>query len=210
MGLQLGIPCIKEIDVNHVNPDWVKDIPISYARQFEVLPIAMDDIAVSVVISDPFNLQCLDDLRVVFQKEIKPVLCETKLVLDAINRVYERIKQNIISDISEETDEMDYDLNEPVDLLEASESDAPVIRFVNSLIFKAIKEKASDIHIEPYEKDMIVRFRIDGVLAEVTRQPKGMHAGVSSRIKLMGDLDIAEKRLPQDGRIKIKDSRKGR
>jgi len=204
LGLQLGIPCIREIDVNHINPDWVKDVPIAYARQYELLPIAMDDLAVSVVISDPFNLQCLDDLRVIFQKEIKPVLCESKIVLDSINRVYERIRQTIMSDISDESEEFEDALDETVDLLEASESDAPVIKFVNSLLFKAIKEKASDIHIEPYEKDMAVRLRIDGVLNEVTRMPKGLHAGVASRIKLMGELDIAEKRLPQDGRLKIK------
>ncbi len=204
LGLQLGIPFLREIDVQHLNPEWVKDIPISYARQYEVLPVAMDDVAVTVVISDPFNLQCLDDLRVIFQKEIKPVLCESKVVLDSINRVYERVKQNMMSDMEEGENPDDYDLDEPVDLLESSENDAPVIKFVNNLLFRAIKEKASDIHIEPYEKDMVVRYRIDGVLYDIVRPPKGLHAGISSRIKLMGDLDIAEKRLPQDGRLKIK------
>ncbi len=205
LSLQLGIPYLKEIDINHINPDWVKDIPITYARQFQVLPVAVDELAVTVVVSDPFNLQCLDDLRVIFQKEVKPVLCEGKLVLDAINRVYEKVRNNIMSEIeNEETNEFDYDLAEPVDLLESSETDAPVIRFVNNMMFRAIKDKASDIHIEPYEKDMVVRLRIDGDLYEVARPPKGLHAGISSRIKLMGELDIAEKRLPQDGRIKIK------
>ena len=109
-----------------------------------------------------------------------------------------------MSEIEEETDEFQYDLEETVDLLESSEDDAPVIRFVNNLLFRAVKDKASDIHIEPYEKDMVVRLRIDGVLYDVARPPKGLHAGISSRIKLMGELDIAEKRLPQDGRIKIK------
>ncbi|NBX68727.1 MAG: type II secretion system protein GspE, partial [Proteobacteria bacterium] len=103
-----------------------------------------------------------------------------------------------------EAEDFEYDLEEPVDLLEASENDAPIIKFVNNLMFRAIKDKASDIHIEPYEKDMVVRLRIDGVLYDVARPPKGLHAGISSRIKLMGELDIAEKRLPQDGRIKIK------
>lgn len=205
LGLQLGIPFLKEIDLNNIDPEWVKDIPITYARQFEVLPIAMDDFATTVAISDPFNIQCLDDLRVIFLREIRPILCESKVILDAINRVYERVKQNIMSDIAQEQqDEFEYDLEEPVDLLEASENDAPIIKFVNNVLFRAIKEKASDIHIEPYEKDMAVRFRVDGVLSDVARPPKGLHAGISSRIKLMGELDIAEKRLPQDGRIKIK------
>jgi len=205
LGLQLGIPCLKELDVNHINPDWVKDIPITYARQFEVIPVAVDEIAATVAISDPFNLQVLDDLRVVFQKEVKPVLCESKVVLDAINRVYERVRQTLMSEMSEEEeDEFEYDLDETIDLLESSESDAPVIKFVNNLMFRAIKDKASDIHIEPYEREMVVRLRIDGDLYEIARPPKGLHAGVCSRIKLMGELDIAEKRLPQDGRIKIK------
>jgi general secretion pathway protein E len=204
LGLQLGVPHLKEIDVNHINPEWVQDIPISYARQFEVLPVAIDETAVTVVVSDPFNLQCLDDLRVIFQKEVKPVLCESKLVLDAINRVYERVRQNIMEEIEDDSNEFEYDLDEPIDLLEASENDAPIIKFVNNLLFRAVKDKCSDIHIEPYERDMVVRFRIDGVLYDVARPPKGFHAGISSRIKLMGELDIAEKRLPQDGRIKIK------
>jgi general secretion pathway protein E len=205
LSLQVGIPYLKEIEVNAINPDWVQDIPISYARQMEVLPIAMDDQAVTVAISDPFNFQQIDDLRVLFQREVRPVLCESRVILDGINRVYERVRQNIMSEISEEeSEEFQYDLEEPVDLLEASENDAPVIRFVNNLLFRAIKDKASDIHIEPYEKDMVVRLRIDGVLYDVARPPKGLHAGIASRIKLMGELDIAEKRLPQDGRIKIK------
>lgn len=205
LGLQLGIPFIKEIDINHINPEWVGDIPIAYARQHEVLPIAVDDFLVTVAIADPYNLQCLDDLRVIFQKEVRPVLTESRLVSDAINRVYERVKQNIISDdIDPNADEFQYDLDETVDLLESSEDDAPIIRFVNNLLFRAIKDKASDIHIEPYDKEIVVRFRKDGVLVDIARPPKGLHAGISSRIKLMGELDIAEKRLPQDGRINIK------
>jgi len=205
LSLQLGIPNIKDIEINTIDADWVKDLPIMYARQFEVIPIAVDDNAVTIALSDPFNLQCIDDLRVIFQKEVRPVLCESRIVLDAINRVYEKVRQDIMPDMDQpETEEFQYDLEEPVDLLEASENDAPVIKFVNNLMFRAIKDKASDIHIEPYEKDMVVRLRIDGVLYDVARPPKGLHAGISSRIKLMGELDIAEKRLPQDGRIKIK------
>ncbi len=204
LSLQMGIPYLKEIDISQINPEWVRDIPITYARQFEVLPVTLDERAVTIVISDPFNLQCLDDLKVIFQKEIKPVLCESKVVLDAINRVYERVRQDISDHIATGDSEFEYDLEEPVDLLESSENDAPIIKFVNNLLFRAIKDKASDIHIEPYEKEMVVRFRIDGVLYDVSRLQKSLHAGISSRIKLMGELDIAEKRLPQDGRIKIK------
>ncbi len=205
LGLQLGIPFIKEIDINHINPEWVAEIPIAYARLHEVLPIAIDDYLVTVAIADPYDLQCLDDLRVIFQKEVRPVLTEGRIVSDAINRVYERVKQSIMSDdMDQNAEEYQYDLEETVDLLESSDDDAPIIRFVNNLMFRAIKDKASDIHIEPYDKELVVRFRKDGVLVDVARPPKGLHAGISSRIKLMGELDIAEKRLPQDGRINIK------
>lgn len=205
LSLQLGIPSIKDIDVAAIDIEWVKDLPITYARQFEVIPVSVAEQFITVAISDPFNLQCVDDLRVIFQKDVRAVLCESRIILDAINRVYERVRQDIMPEMEQpETDEFQYDLEEPVDLLEASENDAPIIKFVNNLMFRAIKDKASDIHIEPYEKEMVVRLRIDGVLYDVARPPKGLHAGISSRIKLMGELDIAEKRLPQDGRIKIK------
>jgi general secretion pathway protein E len=91
-----------------------------------------------------------------------------------------------------------------VDLLEAGDDEGPIIKFVNSLMFRAVKEKASDIHIEPFEKESIVRFRVDGVLYDIYHVPKTRHAAISSRIKVMGELNIAEKRLPQDGRVKIK------
>ena len=205
LAIQIGVPFLKEIDLARIDPAWVSVLPIAYARDHAVLPIAVTSQSVTVVIADPLDVQCLDDIRLLYQKEIKVALAENRTIVDAINRVYERVRQDIISDIEPETnEEFEYDLKEPVDLLESSENDAPIIRFVNNLLFRAVKDKASDIHIEPYEKELIVRLRLDGELYEVARLPKGSHAGISSRIKLMGELDIAEKRLPQDGRIKIK------
>ena len=128
LSLQLGIPAIKDIDIAAINADWVKELPIMYARPFEVIPIAVDDSAVTIALSDPFNLQCIDDLRVIFQKEVRPVLCESRIILDAINRVYERVRQDIMQDMEQpEAEEFEDDLEEPVDLLEASENDAPII-----------------------------------------------------------------------------------
>ncbi len=205
LAIQIGVPFLKEIDLARIDPAWVSVLPIAYARDHAVLPIAVTSQSVTVVIADPLDVQCLDDIRLLYQKEIKVALAENRTIVDAINRIYERVRQDIISDIEPETnEEFEYDLKEPVDLLESSENDAPIIRFVNNLLFRAVKDKASDIHIEPYEKELIVRLRLDGELYEVARLPKGSHAGISSRIKLMGELDIAEKRLPQDGRIKIK------
>jgi len=123
-------------------------------------------------------------------------------VQDAINKVYE--KSTAAFEGLEGLEDGDFDLDEPIDLLEAGDDDAPVIRLVNSVLFRAVKEKASDIHIEPYERDMVVRFRIDGVLYDIFKPPKKLQSAITSRIKVMANLNIAEKRLPQDGRIPIK------
>src|SRR3989344_5868539 len=140
----------------------------------------------------------------IFNKEIK-IICTTPLrIQDAINRVYEKANRNIVDSIEDEEFEENLDLEGPIDILDATADEAPVIRFVNSVIFRAVKDRASDIHIEPYERETVYRFRMNGVMTEILRQPKKTHAAVSSRIKVMAKLDIAEKRLPQDGRIKIK------
>ena len=124
-------------------------------------------------------------------------------VQDAINRVYEKANRNVVETLEDEFDE-NLDLDGPIDILDSGADEAPVIRFVNTIIFRAVKEKASDIHIEPYEKETVYRFRINGIMTEILRQPLKTHKAVSSRIKVMAKLDIAERRLPQDGRIKIK------
>jgi general secretion pathway protein E len=140
----------------------------------------------------------------IFKKEIK-IVCTTPIRLqDAINRIYEKANRNLVDSIEDEDFEENLDLDGPIDILDSTSDEAPVIRFVNSIIFRAVKERASDIHIEPYERETVYRFRINGVMTEILRQPKRTHAAVSSRIKVMAKLDIAEKRLPQDGRIKIK------
>jgi general secretion pathway protein E len=130
-----------------------------------------------------------------------------QLVLDAINAVYDRAADEhdkLMEDLeTEDLESVAHELEEPTDLLDADD-EAPIIRLVNSLMFRAVKERASDIHILPEERDISVRYRIDGVLREVIRPPKRFQASIASRIKIMGGLNIAEKRLPQDGRIRIK------
>ena len=198
---QIDIPYLEDLKPNEIDPTLVDKIPINYARAREVLPIERNENEIKVVVSDPFNLEALEDLRVLFGcPNLKILVASPMRLQDAINRVYERNTSNMIQDIEGE-DEDEYDLEGPIDILDATEDEAPVIRFVNSVIFRAVKEKASDIHIEPFEKEVLIRFRVDGVLHDILRQPKKVHAAVSSRIKIMGTLDIAEKRLPQDGRI---------
>ncbi|MEI6080045.1 MAG: type II secretion system ATPase GspE [bacterium] len=204
LAIQMGYPYLDQIPSAEIDPELTKSIPINYAKQHLILPISKGDDYVVVIVADPLNPSPIDDLRLIFKKEIKVMVSSPLNLQEAINRVYERSTSNLIEGLEESSGDLAYDLNEPVDLLEAGDDEAPIIRLVNSLLFRAVKEKASDIHIEPYEKEVVVRFRIYGILYDVFKTAKKFHASISSRIKVMGDLDIAEKRLPQDGRIKIK------
>ncbi len=200
---QMELEFIKDIPVNDIPVDLIRDIPISFAKNHEVLPFKEDDRKVIVLSTNPLNNEVFDDLRALFKKKVEPLISTKTKVLDAIDRVYE--KGTSALEGLDEIEEEEYDLDDPIiDLLESGEDDAPVIKLVNTLIFRAVKEKASDIHIEPYEKDMVVRFRVDGTLFDIFKPPKKLQNAITSRIKVMGNLNIAEKRLPQDGRIPIK------
>ena len=199
---QIDLPFVEDLKPNEIDPKVVDKLPINYARTREILPIEKTDGHLTVAVSDPFNLESLEDIRVLFgSTQIRTVVTTSARLQDAINRVYERNTSNMIQDIKREDEESYDDLEGPIDILDATEDEAPVIRFVNSVIFRAVKEKASDIHIEPYERETVIRFRVDGILHDILHQPKKVHAAVSSRVKVMGSLDIAEKRIPQDGRI---------
>ncbi len=205
LAIQMGYPYLDHIPANDIDSVLIKEIPLNYAKQNLILPVSQTVDYVAVAIADPLNHKPIDDIRLIFKKEVKVMVTSPLVLQEAINKVYERSSSNLIEGLEDVSgDELAYDLNEPVDLLDAGDDEAPIIRLVNSLMFRAVKEKASDIHIEPYEKEVVVRFRIDGILYDVFKTAKRFHASISSRIKVMADLDIAEKRLPQDGRIKIK------
>lgn len=200
---ELGLEFIKDIPVNDISVDLIRNIPINYAKTQGVLPYRDEGDSVIALTSNPVNTKSLDDLRVIFGKRVRPLVTTAPRVQDAINRVYEK-NTSALSGL-DEIEEDDMDLDDPIiDLLEAGEDDAPVIKLVNSLLFRAVKEKASDIHIEPYEKDMVVRYRTDGILYDIFKPPKKLQNAITSRIKVMANLNIAEKRLPQDGRIPLK------
>ena len=199
----LDVPFIKDIPSNDIPVDLVRSIPINYAKSQEVLPYKFTKDAVMILSSNPLRHKALDDLRVLFDKKVTILTTTSQKIQDAINRVYE--KSTAALEGLDVIESEEYDLDDPViDLLEAGNDDAPVIKLVNSLLFRAVKEKASDIHIEPYEKDMSVRFRVDGILFDIFKPPKKLQNAITSRIKVMGNLNIAEKRLPQDGRIPLK------
>lgn len=203
LAAQLGIAYIKEIPVNDINADLVRDIAIGFAKKHEALPLKEDSYSVQVLVTNPLNTRILDDLRVIFNKRIVPVMTSKSRILDAINKVYEKSTAGLGGLDGIEDEDLDFD-DQIIDLLEAGDDDAPVIKLVNTLLFRAVKEKASDIHIEPYERDMAVRFRIDGVLFDIFKPAKKLQNSITSRIKVMANLNIAEKRLPQDGRIPLK------
>lgn len=199
----LNVEFIKDIPINDISVDMVRGIPINYSKTQEVLPYKEEADRVVVLTTNPLNHKALEDLRVKFGKRVHPLATTSSRIQDAINRVYE--KSTAALEGLDEIDSEEVDLDDPViDLLESGEDDAPVIKLVNTLLFRAVKEKASDIHVEPYERDMAVRFRIDGILFDIFKPPKKLQNAITSRIKVMGNLNIAEKRLPQDGRIPLK------
>ncbi|MBI2608376.1 MAG: type II secretion system ATPase GspE [Deltaproteobacteria bacterium] len=205
LSVQLGISFQKEINGDEIDPTLIMNLPITFAKRHEILPIEKKGNIVRVATTDPLNVEALDEIRVILGAQIETVISTPHKIQDAINRVYEKKSQREISDLDQalELEDLSYELDQPVDLLDVDD-EAPIIRLVNSLLFRAVKEGATDIHIEPYERDISVRFRVDGILHEVYKPPKRFQGSIASRIKIMGNLNIAEKRLPQDGRIGIK------
>lgn len=206
LALQLDLPYYDRLPLNDIDPSLVDNIPIHFCRDNKILPIARDDFNVTVVVADPLNIHPLDDLRLILSTNINMIVSPPSVIENAINRVFERANdasQKVLDELNV-GDVGDEELEETRDLLESSDDEKPMIRLVNSLLARAVKERASDIHIEPSENEVLVRFRIDGSLQDKTQIPKRHGGSLASRIKVIGKLDIAEKRIPQDGRISIK------
>jgi general secretion pathway protein E len=197
------IPYILKISERDIDPELVKLLPISFAKKFRLIPLKRGDEKVVVATAPPLNLYALDEVKSLFGCEVEPFLALSSQVIECINKVYERGKEMTDEIEGQALGITESEFQEPRDLLEA-EDEAPIIRFVNSLLFQAVKEKASDIHIECFEKEVVVRFRKDGLLHRVTAVPKKLQSSIISRVKIMAELDIAEKRKPQDGRIRVK------
>jgi len=203
LGKQLGIGYSAELKVDEVDTDLATGIPIGFAKQHRLLAVRREGDTAMVAMADPLELGALDDLRNQLGAEVQPILVPSQRILEVINDVYGR-KHGKGGDLGEKTDEEDEGASEElVDILEITD-EAPIIRWVNSLLFNAVKERASDIHIEPGEKEVMVRYRIDGVLYESRQAPRQFMPSIISRVKIMAGLNIAEKRLPQDGRIRRK------
>jgi len=182
-------------------------LPMPFARRHLVLPLAREADGLAVAVADPSTLAALDDLRFLYRAPIRPVIVPEAALRDAITRAYDAAARSAVdtmdATLDARLDLVAQELDEPADLLEAGD-EAPAIRLVNALLTEAVKAGASDIHIEPYERTTAVRFRVDGLLRDVLSPPARMHATIVSRVKIMAGLDIAERRLPQDGRIRLR------
>ena len=208
---QLGYDVQLEIDVDAIEVELLDELSLRWTRDHAVLPLRRSGAHVLVATSDPLRIRVCDHLRFVIQKEPVPVLVPRSVLIDAINTAFDR-KIRLTGGLTEGLTEAKSptaeteDVPEIEDILVGQEDgdEAPVIQFVNSVFVRAVRERASDIHIEPSEDALGVRFRIDGVLKEVAEPPKRFQASIIARIKIMASLNIAEKRLPQDGRIRIK------
>ena len=204
LAYQLDLPYYARLPTNDIDPSLVDSIPIQFCRDHKILPVAKDDFNVTVAVADPLNIFPLDDLRLILSTNINMIVSPPAVIENSINRVYERsndASQKVLDDLNAPDVGADDDLEETRDLLESTDDEKPIIRLVNGLLARAAKERASDIHIEPYENEIMVRFRIDGALQDKMQIPRRHASTLATRIKIIGKLNIAEKRVPQDGRI---------
>jgi type IV pilus assembly protein PilB len=199
LATQIGLRFVDLADFS-VDGSAVSRVPDSVCRRYTALPIGYEDGKLLVAMADPANVFAIDDIRSITGMDVKPAVATRADVLAAINRYHRADGEldDLTMTLSGEDDTAD-DLSNIGEVVE----DAPIVKFVNLLITQAIQDRASDIHIEPTERDLRVRFRIDGVLHEVMRSPKNIQSGVISRLKIMAEINIAERRIPQDGRMSV-------
>jgi type IV pilus assembly protein PilB len=206
---QYGVPSVSLAQLE-IDESIIKFVPFDVASKYQIFPISKNGATLKLAMTDPSNVFAIDDVKFMTNYEVEPVVASESDIKEAIARHYEQSK-----DIKDVIDNIDFD-DTGMDLVKESEDDvdiselkgageeAPVVKLVNLILSEAITRGASDIHIEPYEKEFRIRYRVDGVLYDVMQPPKRLKAALSSRLKIMAELDIAERRLPQDGRIKLK------
>ncbi len=198
---QVGMEFVQGVE-SQLDQDVLSRIPGELAMRYRVLPLAQEDKTLVVAMADPLNLMAIDDLRLLTGLEIKPVVAPPREIDEAIEHFY---MEQMFHDISAlKADQVLPEEESEIADLEKLAREALVIKLVNLLIHQAVQERASDIHIEPHEKQLKVRYRIDGILHDATAPPKSLHPAIISRVKILAEMDIAERRLPQDGRVRVK------
>jgi len=204
---QYGVPAISLKDFE-IDDDVIKLVPKQTAEKHQVVPVNRAGSSLIIAMSDPSNIFAIDDIKFSTGYNVEVVVASEQAIREAIEKYYSE-KGPSYDELMQGFDDSDVSLIEEADDgdivdLEKSAAEAPVVKLVNLVLLDAIKKGASDIHVEPYEKDFRVRFRIDGVLYEVMKPPMKLRAAIISRLKIMASLDISERRLPQDGRIKLR------
>jgi len=205
---EFGVPLIdlSSFDTESIPRDLVKDKLI---RQHNALPLIRRGVRLFVAVSDPTNLQALDEIKFQTGINTEPVLVEEDKLATITEQFLNRQDEDVLGDLDDaELEDLDMEAfdDEPTDEDDgaAGADDTPIVRFVNKMLLDAIKTGASDIHFEPYEKTYRVRYRTDGILHEAAKPPSNLGSRLAARLKVMSELDISERRMPQDGRIKMK------
>ena len=207
LGRQYGVPSV-DLGKVKVDPAVLKLVPAEVARKHLLIPLSRSGSILTVAMADPSDIIAIDEVRFITGHNIQPMVAPDISIRNTLNRYYDTagVARSLVRDFEQK----DLGIAEPaqggVDLAELyrATEEAPVVKLVNLILTDAINKGASDIHLEPYEKTFRIRFRLDGILCEVMSPPLTLHAAVTSRIKIMARLDIAERRMPQDGRIKVK------
>jgi type IV pilus assembly protein PilB len=208
LSTQYRVPAVN-LDEYEIDPDMTKLVSKEVCEKHKIIPLSRSGAALVVAMADPTNLHAIDDIKFLTGFNVEPVVSSETGILGAIERAYNvTAAQNyddMLQEFADENVEVSMDA-EDINVLELEKQaeGAPVVRLVNAILLNAIKKGASDIHIEPYERNVRVRYRIDGVLIEEMQPPLKLKNAIASRLKIMSSLDIAERRLPQDGRIKLK------
>jgi general secretion pathway protein E len=207
LSIQFDLPFQSDLSTEDLNTDFTEKVPIQFLKKYKMVPVVTSN-EVSIAVNDPLAFQPLDDLRLIMGWDgVKIVLAPYPAILSAINFAYDMRQdsaERVIQDMHEEDSDLILsEIEEIGDLLDDT-SDAPIIKLVNLVLSQAVKSRASDIHIEPFQNKLQVRCRVDGILYDMLTPPKHIQSTLISRIKIMAKLNIAEKRLPQDGRIEIR------
>ena len=210
LSIQNGVPYLDRIDEEVVDKELLTQVPLAFVKKNKMIPLYADNGIVTVAVADPLNIQPLDDIGLLLHRDVEMVLTREKNIIDAINLYYHHdahAAEKVVEEMREEERERGEVYNiieeETEDLMDVAEK-APIIKLINTIIFQAVKERASDIHIEATEKELKVRFRVDGILYHRLTPARQYQAAIASRIKIMSKLNIAERRLPQDGKIAIR------
>jgi type IV pilus assembly protein PilB len=204
---QYSLPAINLGELE-ISPDVLKLIPKEICEKHQVIPVRRNGSSLIVAMADPSNIYAIDELKFLTQYNIDPVVASEGSIEAALARYYDKGPDldQMIGEFDVESVDFSAVVDENVNIvdLENQAGEAPVVKLCNAILLSAIKKRASDIHVEPYEKSLRVRFRTDGILQEEMRPPLKLRNAITSRLKIMASLDIAERRLPQDGRIKLK------